>query len=463
MSYLDDLVFIWESVKISLKEKYAPAFVNLWFEDLQIHSYEEGVITFSTVSEFKYMLINEKHIPLLKEEFVMFLGFEPEIKVIFVGVPTSPQKIIKQMQEQDKLEGADDTQISDRKPAKIPSGMIPQNYKFEYTFENFIVGSSNKFAHAACTAVAAHPAENYNPLFIYGPSGIGKTHLLSAIVNEITKNKPDTRIIYIKGDDFTNQMIAALAKQEMYKFHEKYRGCDILLIDDIQFIAGKTSTQEEFFHTFNTLYEDGKQIILTSDRPPKDIPTLEDRLKTRFEWGLLADIQPPDIELRVAIIRKKAEQVMLTLPDDVLYFLAENLCSNIRQIEGAVKKLSALSWIGGNTITMDVAKNCIAELLGGAEPVSVTIEKIFSAIQSKYGVGKNELTGKKRTKEIAAARHLSVYVIKEITDMSFQSIAKIFERDYATIHASHEKIQKQYESDAMFRIEMDELIRSITV
>ncbi len=458
MSYIDELVSIWESVKLSLKEKYSPPFVNLWFEELSLSSFEDNTVTFTTISEFKYKIINEKHIPIIKEGFSLFLGFEPEIKVIFVGTHTSPEMIINQAREQDRLAGIEVA----KKQISIPTGVIPNNYKFEYTFENFIVGNSNKFAHAACTAVAAHPAENYNPLFIYGPSGLGKTHLLSAVVNEIKKNKPNTRVLYIKGDEFTNQMIEALGKQEMPEFRDKYRNCDILLIDDIQFIAGKNSTQEEFFHTFNTLYEDGKQIILTSDRPPKDIPTLEDRLKTRFEWGLLADIQPPDIELRVAIIRKKAEQVSLIIPDEVLTFLAENLCSNIRQIEGAIKKLSALSFLSGQSISIEIAKSCISELLGGAEPVNVTVEKIFSAIQNRYGVTKSELIGKKRTKEIAAARHLSVYVIREITEMSYPSIAKIFDRDYATIHASFEQISKKYDTDSLFRIEVDELIREIS-
>ena len=458
MSYIDELVSIWESVKLSLKEKYSPPFVNLWFEELSLSSFEDNTVTFTTISEFKYKIINEKHIPIIKEGFSLFLGFEPEIKVIFIGTHTSPEMIINQAREQDRLAGIEVA----KKQISIPTGVIPNNYKFEYTFENFIVGNSNKFAHAACTAVAAHPAENYNPLFIYGPSGLGKTHLLSAVVNEIKKNKPNTRVLYIKGDEFTNQMIEALGKQEMPEFRDKYRNCDILLIDDIQFIAGKNSTQEEFFHTFNTLYEDGKQIILTSDRPPKDIPTLEDRLKTRFEWGLLADIQPPDIELRVAIIRKKAEQVSLIIPDEVLTFLAENLCSNIRQIEGAIKKLSALSFLSGQSISIEIAKSCISELLGGAEPVNVTVEKIFSAIQNRYGVTKSELIGKKRTKEIAAARHLSVYVIREITEMSYPSIAKIFDRDYATIHASFEQISKKYDTDSLFRIEVDELIREIS-
>lgn len=459
MSYIDDLVSIWESVKLSLKEKYAPSFVNLWFEELKLNSYEENTITFSTISEFKYKIITEKHLPIIKSGFCEILGFEPEIKIIFVGSPTSPEKILNQIKQQDALPEEGETV---KKAAALPTGAIPQNYKFEYTFENFIVGNSNKFAHAACTAVAARPAENYNPLFIYGPSGLGKTHLMSAVVNEITKNKPGTRVLYIKGDDFTNQMIEALAKQEMYKFHEKYRNCDILLIDDVQFIAGKTSTQEEFFHTFNALYEDGKQIILTSDRPPKDIQTLEDRLKTRFEWGLIADIQPPDIELRVAIIRKKAEQVSIVLPDDVLNFMAETLCSNIRQIEGAIKKLSAMSFLSGSQITMDMAKSCISELLGGAEPINVTVEKIFGAVSNRYGISKADILGKKRDKEIANARHISIYAIRDITEMSFNSIAKIFERDYATIHSAFEKIEKKYENDSMFRIEIDELIRDIS-
>ncbi len=458
MSYIDELVSIWESVKLSLKEKYAPSFVNLWFEDLKLNSFEDNTVTFSTISEFKYKIITEKHIPIIKEGFSLFLGFEPDIKILFVGTPTSPEIILKQAEEQDRLSEAD----TPRRQIYIPTGEIPSNYKFEYTFENFIVGNSNKFAHAACTAVAAHPAENYNPLFIYGPSGLGKTHLLSAVVNEIKKNKPSTRVLYIKGDEFTNQMIEALGRQQMPEFRDRYRNCDILLIDDIQFIAGKTSTQEEFFHTFNTLYEDGKQIILTSDRPPKDIPTLEDRLKTRFEWGLLADIQPPDIELRVAIIRKKAEQVSLMIPDEVLTFLAENLNSNIRQIEGTIKKLSALSFLSGQVISMEIAKSCISELLGGAEPVNVTVEKIFGAIQNRYNVTKSELVGKKRTKEIAAARHVSVYVIREITEMSYPSIAKIFDRDYATIHASFDQVSKRYETDSLFRIEIDGLIREIS-
>lgn len=457
MSYLDDLSAIWEMVRASFLTQYASSVVDLWFGDMQVHSYEDNVITLSTPREFKYKTIREKFMDTLREGFAAQLGFEVEVNVVFTGTPTSSEQIVSQI----KNDLPQNTETASAEEGR-PSGILPPNYKFEYTFENFIVGNSNKFAHAACLAVATRPASDYNPLFIYGPSGLGKTHLMSAIVNEIKKKQPNVRVLYIKGDDFTNQMIESLAKQEMHKFHERYRNCDILLIDDIQFIAGKTATQEEFFHTFNTLYEERKQIILTSDRPPKDIPTLEDRLKTRFEWGLLADIQPPDLELRIAIIKKKAEQVSIDVPDEVLTFLAENLRSNIRQIEGAIKKLSALSFLSGQKISMDLAKSCLSELLGGAEPVNVTIEKIFGAVQQKFNVTKVELIGKKRTKEIASARHVAIFLIREITDMSFPSIAKIFDRDYATIHASFEQIDRKYTSDSMFKIEVDDLIKDVT-
>jgi chromosomal replication initiator protein len=257
-------------------------------------------------------------------------------------------------------------------------------------------------------------------------------------------------------------MIESLANKTMNKFHEKYRTCDILLIDDIQFIAGKTSTQEEFFHTFNALYEEHKQIILTSDRPPRDMKTLEDRLKTRFEWGLIADILPPDLELRIAIIKKKAEQVGIELPEDVLVFLAENLRSNIRQIEGATKKLGALIFLSGKELNMDLARSCIIDISGGAEPVSVTVDKIFAAIFKKYGVKREDIVGSRRTKEVAFARHVSVYLIRAITDMSFPNIGKIMGRDHSTIMSSIDAIERKMQSDSMFSLEISELKKEIT-
>ena len=268
-------------------------------------------------------------------------------------------------------------------------------------------------------------------------------------------------MIYIKSEDFTNQMIECLSRQAMGEFRDKYRTCDVLLIDDIQFIAGKTSTQEEFFHTFNALYEDGKQIILTSDRPPREIKTLEDRLKTRFEWGLIADIQPPDLELRTAIIKKKSEQVGLILPDDVLTFLAENLRANIRQIEGAIKKLGAMSFLSGNHITMDVARSCIADLLDGAEPVTVTVDKIFAAVYKKLDVKREDILSSKRTKDIANARHVTAYLIRTLTEMSYPNIGKLLGRDHATVLSSITTVENKLTQSPVFKSLVDEMIKDI--
>ena len=448
MSYLDELSEIWEAVKVSFQDQYSPSIIKLWFGDLKVSSFENNTVTLSTESEFKYKIVNEKYLPIIKEGFSKFLGFDVEVRLIFMGIP-SEVEVNQIISKEEKTEP--------EKPKTLP----PNN--FQYTFDNFIVGNSNKFAHAACTAVAARPAMDYNPLFIYGPSGLRKTHLMNAVINEIRRKKPDINVVYIKGDEFTNQMIESLSRHEMNKFHEKYRSCDILLIDDIQFIAGKDSTQEEFFHTFNALYEEHKQIILTSDRPPRDIQTLEERLKTRFEWGLIADIQPPDLELRIAIIKKKAEQASIEIPDDVLTFLAENLRSNIRQIEGAIKKLSAVTFLSGKSISMDLAKDCLSELLGGAEPINVTVDKIFTAVFNKYNIKKEELTGTKRNKEIAQARHITIYLIRNITEMSYPNIGKIFGgRDHATIIASCDQISKKIANDPMFNLEIEGLVKDVT-
>ena len=443
-------------VRASFAESLSTKVSDLWFGELKISSFENNEIIFTTDSAFKYKIINENYIVRMADEFSRILGVNISVKVNFIGEMPSTEQIKKQVLG----EKPESPAAIEKK--KIDKSIASQNYSFEYTFDNFIVGNSNKFAHAACTAVAANPARDYNPLFIYGPSGLGKTHLMSAVVNEIRRKKQDLKVIYIKGEEFTNQLIESLSKQEMSAFRERYRNCDILLIDDIQFIAGKNSTQEEFFHTFNTLYEDRKQIILSSDRPPKDIQTLEDRLKTRFEWGLIADIEPPDLELRIAIIKKKAEQIGIELSEEVLEFLAENLRSNIRQIEGAVRKLSALSFLSGKTITMEVAKGCLSELLGGAEPMSVTVDKVFSAVYKKYGINKEDLIGTKRNKEIAFARHVSVYLIRAVTEMSFPNIAKVFSRDHATIIASYDKIQKKLSIDPVFNIEIEEMKKEVT-
>ena len=446
-------------VQDKMKQQLGTTAMNLWFGDIEIISFSNYTLTLMTSTEFKMQIINEKYLSQLEDIFKDLMGFSISISVVSKNPSVNVDKIKNQISSEDIILNREESVEHIETPTVLGSTMPTVN--FEYTFDNFIVGSSNKFAHAACIAVADKPAQDYNPLFIYGPSGLGKTHLLYAVTNEIKTKNPFANIIYIKGEDFTNQMIESLAKKSMSKFRDKYRTCDVLLIDDIQFIAGKESTQEEFFHTFNALYEEGKQIILTSDRPPKDIKTLEDRLKTRFEWGLIADIQPPDLELRIAIFKNKISQAGITISDEIITYLAENLRSHIRQIEGAVKKLVAIKFLSGSEITMDIAKNCMTELLGGAEPVNVTVDKIFSAIEKKYDVGKTELIGKSRVKDVAQARHVAIYLVRTITEMSLPNIGKLFNRDHSTVISSIDTIEKKISSSPAIEIEINELIKEI--
>ena len=466
MAYVDELNAIWLDVKEELAETMPRSTIELWFGDFKVIDYKDDTIIFATESEFKLKKAKEKHLATLEDAFEKFFGFKQSIDVVFVGEMTSDERISRQfgvkIGEFDHRRRREEPKAEQSAPTADAEAVIGRQINFQYTFDNFIVGASNKFAHAACVAVASNPADNYNPLFIYGPSGLGKTHLMSAIVNEIKRKDPRARVVYIKGEEFTNEMVESLSKQEMNKFHDKYRNCDILLIDDIQFIAGKTSTQEEFFHTFNTLYEDHKQIVLSSDRPPKDIQTLEDRLKTRFEWGLIADIQPPDLELRIAIIKKKAEQVSIELSPEILTFLAENLRSNIRQIEGMIKKLSAIVFLEGKEITMEIAAACLQEITGGVIPVQVIVDKIFTAVYNKYGIPKADMLSPKRNKDIAFARHVCIYLIKEIAEMSFKGIGKVFKRDHTTIMSSYEIISKKKNTDPLFNVELGELVKEVS-
>ena len=477
MPLIDELNDIWDAVKNSFRDRYDESTIDLYFSPLKLVSFEKGVIHFTIDSYLKHKIICEKYLDLVRDGFEKFLGFAPEVSVDYVENPNKQTfpvgfRVAEKMKEQMEAEKEQERKIVEA--AEFGSANLP--FRFEYTFDNFIVGSSNTFAHATSLGVAENPAflENdpvladtlrstYNPLFIYGPSGLGKTHLLHAVVNRIREKYPTAKILYIRGDDFTNQLIDHLSRGAMNEFKEKYRKCDVLLIDDVQFIAGKPSTQEEFFHTFNALYDEHKQIILTSDRPPREIKPLEDRLVTRFEWGLLADIQPPDLELRIAILKKKAEQIKLTISDDVLNFLAENLRSNIRQIEGAIKKLGALSFVTGSEVTMELAKGCIIELLGGEEPVNITVDKIFATVYRHFGVKKEDILSEKRNKDIANARHVVVYLIRHITDMSYPGIAKLLEKkNHTTCISSFQLVEKKIAAEPLFASEIDTILKEIS-
>jgi chromosomal replication initiator protein len=479
-TYLDDMSLIWNMIRDSLHDKLSSETVDLWFADVVVTSFENDTITLATPSDLKCRTINTHHLETIQKRFCQLMGFDVKVEVISTaGKEPKPHSwtgsIFRTEPEEEKPQPAalpnpdiaellrkEDEPAEEPKPdpaSRTPRMPISQ---VNYTFDNFIIGASNKFAHAACYAVAESPARSYNPLFIYGDSGLGKTHLMYSIINHLKQNNPDINIIYIKGDEFTNELVDSIRHNDQQKFRDKYRKCDVLLIDDIQFIAGKESTQEEFFHTFNALYENYKQIILTSDRPPREIRTLEDRLKTRFEWGLIADIQPPDLELRVAIIKKKAEEIGIDLPHDLHMFLAENLRKNVRQIEGSINKLSALSMLSGKKLDMDLVNSFISELLGGDEPVQVTVDKIFDAVSEKYGVSKEEIYGTHRTKEIANARHVTIYLLRNLTDMSFPNIGRMFNRDHSTIMNSIDVVERRLRSDSMFVMDIAELKKIVT-
>ena len=339
---------------------------------------------------------------------------------------------------------------------------MPKSDNYEFTFDTFIVGPSNKFAHAACMAVASRPATLYNPLFIYGNSGLGKTHLLYAITNQIKEENEDVNIIYIKGDDFTNELIDAIRKGTTADFRQKYRKADVLLVDDIQFIAGKESTQEEFFHTFNTLYESKKQIVLTSDRPPKDIATLEDRLKTRFEWGLTADIQPPDFETRIAIIKRKAELLDLEVSDQVCEYIANKLKSNIRQLEGAVKKLKAYNLLEEKAPNISTAQAAIRDIINNDQPAPVTIEKIIEEVGRTFGVSPADIRSSKRNAAISNARQIAMYVVREITQLPMASVGAEFGgRDHSTVVYATQQVEKNMTRDPRTKATVEDIIKNI--
>ena len=450
----NDILIMWESVKAELKANVSEPFFNVWYANISPISFEESEnsLLFGASSDFIAKILTEKHKDVIESKFKEL--FDITFSISFQGEKSTPVK--EAPVKQDFSDASDVLQ----KPSPLQDGAELAQHS-RYTFDNFIVGETNKFARAACWKVANNPSHEWNPLFIYGPSGVGKTHLMYAVINEILRKRPNVRVLYTKGDEFVNYMIECMSHQAMNNFRDRYRNCDVLLVDDIQFIAGKVATQEEFFNTFNSLFDEGKQIILASDRPPRDINPLEERLRSRFEQGLLADIGLPDLELRVAILKKKAEDMHINLPDEVLSFLSENLRSNIRQIEGALKKLSAQSLLDGRNITLEFTRNCISDLLGGTEPIEVTIDKIFAAVFKKYGITKELIIGQQRTKPIAKARHIAIYLIHDITEMSSLNIGKLFKRDHSTALASIEVVKKTMMTDPLYEKDIEEMKKEI--
>ena len=383
--------------------------------------------------------MSDRYTGLLKDAFKAVLGFDVEVKFT---VPQPEPEAAKEKRPMDE--------------ASLPSG------RYDFTFENFIRGPSNQFAFAAAQAVAANPSGAYNPLFIYGPSGLGKTHLLNAIQIEIHKNHPDYNIVYVDCEKFTNEIITAGKMATTEQFRQKYREADVLLIDDIQFLAGKESTQEEFFHTFNTLHGANKQIILSSDRPPKDMDILEDRIRSRFEWGLLADIQSPDYETRIAILRKKQELDGYSVSDDVIEYIASNIKSNIRELEGALNKIIAYANLEKREINIDLAEQVLRDIISPNEKKVITPEFIIDTVADHFDITPSDIVGSKRSSKIVFPRQIAMYLCREMLDAPLTGIGKMMgDRDHTTVMHGIEKIEKEMSAKDSVRNTVDILKKKI--
>lgn len=359
--------------------------------------------------------------------------------------------------------------LSEKEVADLNSDSTDLNYRVlypnlnpKYTFDTFVIGNSNRFAHAACVAVAESPAKAYNPLFLYGGVGLGKTHLMHAIGHHIVSQKKDSKVVYVSSEKFTNELINSIKDDKNEEFRNKYRNVDVLLIDDIQFIAGKERTQEEFFHTFNTLHEANKQIIISSDRPPKDIPTLEDRLRSRFEMGLITDIQAPDFETRIAILRKKAQLERIDVPNEVMSYIAKNIKSNIRELEGALTRVVAYSSLSNRVISFDLATEALKDIITTSKNEEINVLRIKEKVSSVFNLKMEDFNSKKRTRSIAYPRQIAMYLTRELTDLSLPKIGEEFGgRDHTTVIHAHDKVSKDIEESEEIKTKIDKIISDL--
>lgn len=435
-----DAYTLWEKIIEKLKVTVSETFFESFFSKLEPVTLRETELILFTKLPFIKEVIDNNHKQKLES-----IAQEMSGKPVSITVITSLEEIPasnKNEVQKDKL---------------INSNLNPKN-----TFDSFVIGNSNRFAHAACVAVAESPAKAYNPLFIYGGVGLGKTHLMHAIGHYILNQNSNAKVIYLSSETFTNELINSIKDDKNEAFRNKYRNVDVLLVDDIQFIAGKESTQEEFFHTFNALHNANKQIIICSDRPPKEIPTLEDRLRSRFEMGLIADIQSPDYETRIAILRKKAQEENKHVPDEVTIYIAKNIKSNIRELEGALVRIFAYADLANKEITYDLACEALKDIVSGRVNKEITVDLIKEKVSQYYNIKISDFNLKKRTREIAFPRQVAMYISRELTDLSLPKIGESFGgKDHTTVMHAHEKINNDMKKNKDLKDKIENIINDI--
>jgi len=449
---------IWEDVKVELSTTIVPSSFEPWILPLEPIGFENDEFSVLTGQAFAISVIRKNHYQQIIDAFQKVLGREVEFKIVFDEELSA--KLKKQIEKAKKTAEKSQKETAIDNLAQMQSF---SNLNLKYKFENFVVGDNSSFAQAAAMAVAKHPAKKYNPLFIYGESGLGKTHLMQAIGHYIIFNNPKLKVRYIKTEDFTNELINNIRRggdinERMSKFRQKYRNVDVLLLDDIQFIESKERTMEEVFHTFDSLHNNNKQIVITSDRPPKDIPTLPERLRTRFEWGLMVDITPPDFETRVAILANLADEIGMKISSAVLDFVAQNYTKNVRELEGAFNKISAYASIKNIELDLETVQKV---LKCNARVKNIDIDNIAKVVCKHFDVSLKDLQSTARNQKISHSRQIAVYLTRELTQLSFVNIANFFNKKHPTILFSYEKIKEEIKTNNNLNQEVSDLIKEI--
>jgi len=443
----EELEHIWDETLNKIKENLSNPSFQTWFSDTSpVKLTDNNTLIVKVPNDFIKDWIENRYIKLIED--IIFDLTKNEWDILLL----TPEDIKNNKPNKNKNFDKNDSENNSLLPNNKDKDGLKNGLNPKYTFETFVVGNNNRFAHAASLAVAEAPAKAYNPLFIYGDVGLGKTHLMQAIAHFIIDHNPESRVVYVSSETFTNELINAIKDDKTVDFRNKYRNIDILLVDDIQFLANKERTQEEFFHTFNSLHEANRQLIISSDRPPKEIPTLEERLRSRFEWGLITDIQKPDLETRIAILRKKADIEKLKIPNEVIIYIANKIQSNIRELEGALIKVIAYSSLVDKKIDIDLAQEALKDLVDKNKQRSseITIDKIKNVVVNYYNLDKKDMQSKKRTQKIAFPRQIAMYLSRELTDFSLPHIGDEFGgRDHTTVLHAYNKItdKKEKEND----------------